>query len=148
MLYRRRASEIQTTMLVNEVFLKFEKANALEAIANRRVFFSVASRAMRNILVDQHRRRRKAIDSPDRSIEPLDSAVLDFEERTGYDVDKLSVALEELERSSPRQHAVVMHRFFADRTVAETAELLNVSSGTVERDWRLARAKLHRAMSK
>ncbi len=148
MLYKRRQSEVQTTMLVNEVVLKFEKANSLENMANRRVFFAVASRAMKNVIIDQYRRRRKAVDSPDREIEPLDSAVMSFEKQTGLDLNRLSEALAELKDDSPRQHAVIMHRFFGDRTVAETAELLNVSIGTVERDWRLGRAKLYRAMNR
>ena len=56
------------------------------------------------------------------------------------------MALRQLEVESPRQYAVITHRFFGGLTITDTAELLGVSEPTVERDWKLARAKLFRLM--
>ena len=142
----RRNNELQTTALVNEVLLRFEKGDALTTIANRRVFFSVAIRAMYQILVDQYRRRKKQIDGPGRIAEPLDQVVAVIEEQVGADFARLQVALDELASESPRQHEVIMHRFFGGLSIRHTAELLDVSVQTVERDWRLSRAKLLREL--
>ncbi|MCA9184540.1 MAG: ECF-type sigma factor [Pirellulaceae bacterium] len=143
-MWKNKGGELQTTALVNEVILRFERGNSLKTIDNRRVFFSVALQAMHQILVDHYRRRRKSIDSPDRKPEPLDEAVRTIESQVGADFEQLQQALDKLQRESPRQHAVIMHRFFGGLTISDTAILLEVSEQTVERDWRLARAKLFR----
>ena len=134
--------DLQTTALVHEVFLRFEKSEALTCMTNRRVFFAVAIRAMNQVLIDHYRRRTRNVDSPNRASQILDDAVAWLEEKTGFEFERLHLALQELERSAPRQHLVIMHRFFGGLTVAETAELLDISDKTVERDGRLARAKL------
>ena len=140
------AGDLQATALVNEVVLRFEKNQALGTMANRKVFFSVALRAMNQVLIDHYRRRKKRVDSPDRTEEPLDAVVAGFENQTGYDFEHLQNALKALASESPRQHDVIMHRFFGGLSTAETAIMLDVSEETVRRDWRLARAKLFRRL--
>jgi RNA polymerase sigma factor (TIGR02999 family) len=140
--------ELQTTAVVNEVLLRFERARSLKSMANRRVFFSVAARAMNHVLLDHYRRRSKLVDGGQRMREPLDDLLGKIEEENGCDVESLDGALRELQRTSPRQHAVVMYRFYAGLTVPQIADLLQVSPKTVERDWRLARAKLYRILEK
>lgn len=142
LLHERRVGEMQTTALVNEVVLRFEMGASLEKMANRRVFFAVAIRAMNNVLVDHYRRRKKLIDSPDRGVSPLDDAVRWIENQVGADFEGLQNALHTLSEESPRQHSIVMHRFFGGLSAKATADVLGVSIATVERDWRLARAKL------
>ncbi len=139
---RHHANDLQTTALVNEVVLRFEKSDSLRSMANRRVFFFVATRAMNQILIDQYRRRKKSIDSPDRTEQPLDKVLETIEMRLGTEFGALHLELDRLATESPRQHSVIMHRFFAGLTIRETAELLEVSDQTVERDWRIVRAKL------
>ena len=139
---KHRGNDLQTSALVNEVVIRFERGDALQTMANRRVFFSVATRAMNQILVDHFRRRKKNVDSPDRNALALNATVESIEKQVGCDFGCLNCALEKLEHASPRQHAVVMHRFFGGLSVASTADILDVSVGTVERDWRLAKAKL------
>lgn len=141
---RQHPGDFQTTALVNEVLLRFETGDALRNMANRRVFFSIALRAMNQILIDHYRRRKKLVDSPNRRAEPLDHAVAVIEDQLGFDFEQLQSALEKLSNESPRQHQVILHRFFGGLSIKDTAELLDVSDGTVERDWRLARAKLFR----
>ena len=64
------------------------------------------------------------------------------------DMELLQIALQNLENESPRQYAVAMHRFIAGLSVPDTASILKVSERTVERDWKLAKAKLLRWMKR
>ncbi len=97
---------------------------------------------MNNILIDHYRRRKKSIDSPDRAGVPLDDIFTQLEANFGIEFEDLQAELTKLEREAPRQHRVIMHRFFGGLTIKETANLLDISVQSVERDWRLARAKL------
>ena len=97
---------------------------------------------MNQILIDHYRRRKKLVDSPDRKANPMDAAVHWIEKQVNADFEDLQLALHSLADHSQRQHDVVMHRFFGGFTIKETAELLDISAQTVERDWRLARARL------
>lgn len=142
----RRRGEMQTTALVNEVVLRFEMSNALDKMSSRRIFFATAIRAMNHILIDYYRRQMKLVDSPNRKAAQLDDAVKWIERQVGSDFEQLQLELDKLGEESPRQHSVVMHRFFSGLSVKETAEMLNVSVPTIERDWRLARAKLLRRL--
>lgn len=142
LLTSRSNSEMQTTDLVNEVVLRIERAESLKKFANRRVFFSVATMAMKQVLTDQYRRQKRRIENGQIEREPLDTVIQQVEEETEFDFELLSQELDKLEQDSPRQHAVIMHRYFGGLSVADTAKLLDISTGTVERDWRLARAKL------
>lgn len=139
-------NDFQTTDLVNEVILRFETKNTVAGFPNRRVLFSVAIRAMRQVLIDQYRRRKKLIDSPDRVAEPLDRVLLAIERKTGYDFELLQMALDSLETESPRLFAVINSRVFGGLSIAETAKLLDISRQTVDRDWKLAKAKVFRFM--
>lgn len=147
LLRRERSNELQTSALVNEVVVRFERSDALGSMANRRVFFSVAARAMNQILIDYYRKRKKRLDNPDRCAQALEIVVTAIEQKTGFDFGSLHHALQKLEQDAPRQHSVVMHRFLGGLSVKTTAELLDVSEGTVERDWRLAKTKLFRWMA-
>lgn len=146
-LIRRQApQDLRATELVHEVFQRFEASGTMREFKNRRVFFSVAIRAMRQVLIDNYRRRKKLVDSPDRQAVPLEDIVDSIERRLGYDIERLELALRRLEEESPRQYAVITYRFFCGLSIAAAAELLDVSRPTVERDWKLARAKLFRMM--
>jgi len=147
-LRKHSRGEFQTTALVNESLMRFEKEGVLKKFSeNRRVFFSVANRAMQQVLIDHHRRRKLEKDRFDENSHPFDLSILSIQKQTGFDFEELSNALNELEYENPRQHAVITHRFFGGLTIEQTAQLLGVSEGTVERDWRLARAKLIRRLN-
>ena len=148
-LQRKARGDYQTTALVNEALLRFEKEGVLKKFSeNRRVFFSVAIRAMQQVLVDHYRSRKREQMAIVKEDHPFDLAIFAIHEQTGFDFEELTAALNELKTESPRQHAVIAHRFFDGLTIDETAEILEVSDGTVERDWRLARAKLARRLEK
>jgi RNA polymerase sigma factor (TIGR02999 family) len=101
---------------------------------------------MRSILVDYARARAAQKRGGGWKRMPLDE-VLDRIELDRVDLLGLEEALARLEERSERQARVVELRFFAGLSIDETAEVLGVSHGTVETDWRLARAWLHRELS-
>lgn len=144
-LARRRPGEtLSTTALVHETYLKLA-GSSRHAYEDRLHFFAVASRAMRQILVDYARRNAAekrgsgraitlepdAIGNPDRSDELL----------------ALDEALEQLQELDPRLVQTVELRFFGGLSVEETADTLGVSPRTVKRDWQRARAFLFRSVS-
>ena len=138
----RRGGGEQPTSVVNEFFQKrMLQTEFLAKMKNRRYFYVAAFNQMRNLLIDRAR-KRKPTPHADTSLEPLDLIVHSIEEQNGYDVEALDLAIESLKEHQPRQHEILRARIWGGLTIAQTAELLDVSQGTVERDYRLARAKL------
>lgn len=133
---------LNTTALVHEAYLKLVPGAGL--LAQDRVhFFRIAARAMRQVLVDAARRRA----TRDRGAVLLGADAIGASgDRLSAEVLDLENALVELETLSPRQANVVECRFFAGLSVDETAQALGVSSPTVKREWRVARAWLAQAL--
>ena len=133
---------LDATALVHEAYLKLVPGTGLLA-RDRIHFFRIAARAMRQVLVDAARRRA----TRDRgNLLLYVEAIAGTAERLSLEVLDLENALVELEALSPRQANVVECRFFAGLSVEETAEALGVSSPTVKREWRIARAWLAQAL--
>jgi RNA polymerase sigma factor (TIGR02999 family) len=137
------ADTLQPTALVHEAYLRLDRAGAFDSAPNRAYFFAAAAHAMRQVLVDHARRRRTDKRGDGWRRVPLDE-VLDRFERDNMDVVALHDALNELAVLDGRQSQVVVLRFFGGLSVAEVAGQLGVSVSTVESDFRLARAWLHR----
>lgn len=114
---------------------------------NRSHFFAVGARAMRHVLIDYVRSRLSAKRGRGERALSLDEAVLVTNERAA-ELVALDEALTELAALHPRQSRVVECRFFGGLTAEETAEVLQVSSDTILRDWRMAKAWLQRALSR
>ena len=127
---------LQTTALVHEAWMRVA-ASQREPWENRAHFFGAAARAMRNILVDQARRRSVRGRSVSMA-EPEEPAL----EAPSPDVMALAVSLRRLEEIDPRKAKVVMLRFFTGLSNSAVADVLRISVPTVERDWRAARAWL------
>lgn len=147
---RQMASEapgrtLQTTVLVHEAYLRLTGEESIQW-ANRRHFFAAAAEAMRRIRVDDARKRGRQKRGGGQQPQPLeqDPALVEQDPAEIVAVDE---ALRKLEQSAPRQAEVVKLRYFAGLTVDETADALGVSPRTVDNDWRLARAWLHRELS-
>jgi RNA polymerase sigma factor (TIGR02999 family) len=130
---------LQPTALVNEAMIKIIVGEVVEQAPNRRYLFGAVTRAMRQVLVDHYRKRKSRSDNHKRV--PLDEAVAFFEERN-VNIETLDEALDRLATIDERQGLVVALRYFAGLSVAEVADALEVCVGTVERDWRFARAWL------
>src|SRR5688572_29716144 len=130
---------LQPTELVHEAYLKL--LGPLDvAFRDRAHFLSVAARAMRQILVDQARRRRAGKRGGGARAVSLHDGdwVLDA------DGDELLALDDALGRLEPRLRLVVEYRFFGGLTERETADVLGVTERTVQRDWARARAWLHK----
>ena len=138
----RRGAGDQPTSIVNEFFQKRMLQTAfLAKMKGRRYFYVAAFNQMRNLLIDRSR-KRKPTPIADTGLAPLDSIVESIEEQNGHDVESLDLAIEALRESQPRQYEILRARIWGGLTIAQTADLFGVSKGTVERDYRLARAKL------
>lgn len=137
-------AELTTTELVHETYLKLVGARPVDW-KGRGHFFAVAARAMRQILVDHARRRlagKRGGGERPFTLTDRDARVqLDLEELLAVDE-----ALARLEELNPRLRTVVELRFFAGLSEREIAQVLEVTTRTVERDWRKARLFLHREL--
>ncbi len=136
---------LQPTAVVHEAWLRFRDHDRLWQGATH--FKALAARTMRRVLVDHARARRAERRGGDRRREPLDGAML-TEGSEPVDALSLEAALAELGRRSERQMRVIELRFFGGLSQVETAQALGVSEETVKRDWRLARAWLHRELDR
>ena len=135
---------LQATALVHEAYLRV--AGEQDARwAGRKHFFFAAARAMRDILVEQARRKSSLKRGGGRSRVELSEADIVIEP-PAEDVVALHEALQRLERDHPERAQLVMLRYFAGLTAKETAEVLETSLSTVERDWRFVRAWLRREL--
>jgi RNA polymerase sigma factor (TIGR02999 family) len=138
---------LATTALVNEAYLKLAKPNSAGAI-DQRHFFALAARAMRELLVDEARRKslqRTNAQAPSTSDANVNTDPEILWLTPGLDSDRLVAldqALGSLTQIHPRLAEVVMCRFFAGYTEVETADILGVDTRTVQRDWQRARAWL------
>lgn len=138
---------LQATALVHEAYLKLVGGQEGDpGWESRRHFFGAAANAMRNILVDQARRKARQRDGL--------GARADVEEASmaadGYapgEMLALDDALSRLEKEDPRKAQIVTLRCFAGLTGEQIAELLGISDRTVDREWRFARSWLQRELS-
>lgn len=141
----RQGHTLQTSALVHEAFLRLidQRVNW----QNRAHFFGIAAQAMRRVLVSyarsQHRTKRGG--GEQQRLE-LDEA-LDLAQARDADLVALDDALTALSQFDSQQSRIVELRYFGGLTIDETAEALSISSATVEREWRLARAWLRRELT-
>jgi RNA polymerase sigma factor (TIGR02999 family) len=134
----RPGQMLQTTALVHEAYLRLVEIERV-TWQDRAHFFAVAARIMRHILVDIARGRRAQQVS---LIEALDAAP-----ERARDLVALDDALDALERLDPRKGQIVELRFFGGLSVEETAEALQISRRTVNREWDAAKSWLYRELS-
>ena len=137
-----RNALLTPTALVNEAWLKLASANF--EIRDREHYLALASRAMRQIVVDAAR----AASSEKRGGEAVHVTLTDVEAGLTHEADvlRLDEALQRLENVDARLAQVVLYRYFAGLNEVEVASLLGVTDRTVRRDWRKARAFLHREL--
>lgn len=138
----RTAHTLQTTALVHEAFLRLvgQRSRRWES---RGHFFAIAAQTMRRILVDyarQHRGQKRGGDAVHLSLENVG----DVTTSPRTDVLFIHDALKDLALVDPRKAKMVELRFFGGLSIEETAQCLQVSPGTVMRDWTLAKAWLKR----
>jgi RNA polymerase sigma factor (TIGR02999 family) len=137
----RPGDTLNTTALVHEAYIKLHGASRFEPV-DRRHFFAVAARAMRQIIVDHARSRGAQKRGGAYQRVDLDAATIAVDD-PGDAVLALEEALRKLSTLDERLAQVVELRFFGGLSVEETAEVLDVDPRTVKRDWRKARAVLY-----
>ena len=134
---------LQPTAVVNELYLKLIQLHSLR-LEDRAHFFSLAARFMRRILVDSARRSGRQKRSGG-TLVPLhdDIAWLDVQSVEMIDLDR---ALDELQKTDERKCRMIELRIFLGLTASETAEFLDTSKATVDRDYRFTLGWLHRQL--
>jgi RNA polymerase sigma-70 factor, ECF subfamily len=132
---------LSPTAVVHEAVIRLQGGSVIAKASDRGFLFASAARAMREVLIDHARRRATDRRGGGRRRVPLD-AVVDYFHEQGVDLVAVHEALDRLAELDGRQAQVVTLRYFGGLTVPEVAEALGVSVGTVERDWRIARAWL------
>jgi RNA polymerase sigma-70 factor, ECF subfamily len=141
----RAGHAMQTTALIHEAYLRLIDARHVR-LENRRHFFAVAARLMRQVLVDLARERGSRKRGGAARQVSLDEALAVGEQRD-EGLLALDEALDALAEIDPRKSRMVELRFFGGLSVEETAEALDISVETIHRDWRLAKSWLLRRLS-
>lgn len=134
---------LHPTLLVHEAFLRLAGNGPF---AGRTHLLAVAARAMRFAVVDHLRTRHRQKRGGERRRIPVSQVALGRPDRS-VELVELDEVLTRLENQHRRAAEVVTLRFFAGLTTREIADELAISTATVERDWRYARAWLHRELS-
>ncbi|MGC2110320.1 MAG: sigma-70 family RNA polymerase sigma factor [Candidatus Korobacteraceae bacterium] len=138
---------LQTTALVNEAYMRLVDYKRMEW-QNRAHFFAVSAQLMRRILVEHARRQNLKRGGGVQHISLDEAAQLGGNlGEWSADLVALDDAMNALARLDPRKVQVVEMRFFGGLSVEETAEVLEVSSVTVMRDWSTAKAWLYRELT-
>lgn len=142
-LARERLATLQPTVLLHEAWLRLATGERPQA-QNRAHFYALSARLMRQILVDQGRRRQmqQRHDGQRITLSQVDAAV-----DAPLDLLDLDRALERLERLSPPQARIVELRYFGGLSIDETAAVMNTSVSSVNRGWRAANTWLQRALA-
>jgi RNA polymerase sigma-70 factor, ECF subfamily len=131
-----------STSLVHEAYLRLIDQATAEP-QDRAHFCAVAAQAMRRILVDHARYRRREKRGGGRDRVPLDSALILIEDSARADIEALDTALTRLALINPRAAQVVELHFFAGLTLNESAAALGLSPSSAGRDWYYARSWLY-----
>lgn len=142
---QRRNHTLQTSALINEAYLRLVNQETINW-QNRAHFFAVAAQIMRHILIDYARSYRCEKRGGGAYKLALEDALVFTEERAA-ELVALDDALKMLAALDLRANQIIEMRFFGGLSIEETAEVLNVSPTTVQREWRAAKAWLQRFIS-
>jgi len=143
----RDGQSLQPTGLVHEAFIKLVDKRAIDW-QDRNHFFAIAAQAMRRILVDRVRTKRRDKRGGVQDDLPLDEAQTISADGDRIDLVALDEALSALAVFDERQARIVELKYFGGMTLEETAELLDISPATVKRDWQIARAWLRQQIER
>lgn len=143
----RQNHSLQTTALVHEAYLKLVDQRNVEW-KGRSHFFAIAATAMRRILVDYARNRKREKRGGANENLPLEEAFLAAADEMNVDLIALDEALTRLAEFDPQQERIVELRYFSGLSLEETAEVMDISRATVARDWDVAKAWLYRELTR
>jgi RNA polymerase sigma factor (TIGR02999 family) len=143
----RRDHTLQTTGLIHEAYLKLIDQRNVKW-ESRAHFFGIASQAMRRILVDYARARKTEKRGGDDIRLSITTAEKIAGDKKSVDLIALDAALTRLAKLDEQQARVVELRYFSGLSLEETAKTLKMSRATAAREWSMARAWLHRELTK
>lgn len=138
---------LQTTALVQEAYLKLVEQKSV-AWESRSHFFAIAATMMRRILIDYAKTKHRVRRGGEHEDLPLENALTISVSETDFDLLALDEALNRLAAKEAQLTKIVELRFFSGLTVVEAAEVLGISESTVKRDWQMAKAWLHRELTR
>jgi len=141
----RKDHTLQTSALINEAYLRLVDCKSI-AWKNRAQFFAVSAQIMRHILIDHARKRQTDRRGGPAQKVPLDD-VAELADKQAAHFVVLNDALDALSAIDPKKARIVELQYFGGLTAQETAAVLDISSRTVEREWRKARAWLYREIT-
>jgi RNA polymerase sigma factor (TIGR02999 family) len=142
----RQDHTLQTTALVHEAYIRLIDQNQANW-QNRAQFFGVAAQMMRRILVDHARGHQADKRGGGAAKLSLDEAI-EIADQQAVDLIALDDALTQLAKLDEQQCRVVELRFFGGLTVEEVAEVMSLSPATIKREWSMAKAWLHRELTR
>jgi RNA polymerase sigma factor (TIGR02999 family) len=146
LLHEKPGQTLQATALVHEAYLRLVKAETMQRWDSRGHFFSAAAEAMRRILVDSA--RRKLRQKYGGELKRVDIKSLeDVSVSTDEELLALDEVLAKLAAEDNESAEIVKLKYFAGLTIPQIAELLGVTSRTVDRRWAYARSWLHQELS-
>lgn len=140
----RASHTLQATAIVHEAYGRMVNARSL-TIENRRHFFNLAAKVVRQVLLDHAKARNREKRGGGAERVTLDTAVIAAAPLVS-DIESLHDSIEELATLSPRQAQIVEWKFFAGMPAEDIAALLGVSLRTVEGDWAMAKIWLKRRL--
>jgi RNA polymerase sigma factor (TIGR02999 family) len=129
---------LNTTALVHEAYIKLINSDEI-SWESRQHFYSLASKAIRQILIDSARKRKAKKRNPEKQ-----ELVPEQSSETPYDIEALEMALRKMEKKYGTVAKIIEYRFFIGLTIKETAELLQISPATVKRNWAMGKMWLYR----
>jgi len=144
MRHERSGHTLQTSALINEAYIRLVDHKGMRW-QNRKHFYAVAAQAMRRVLVDYARSRDTDKRGGGVRMVELDEAAT-VAQKQATDLMALNEALIELEALDPRKAKIVEMRYFGGMSIEEIAETLEVSTATVNREWKRAKLWLLRAI--
>ena len=140
---------LQATALVHEAYLRLVDVEKTQRWESRGHFFAAAAEAMRRILVDKARRKKRVRHGGEFQQHTLDENEPAIASPVdAVDLLSLNEALDRLEATSPRKAQLVKLRYFIGFTLPEVATMLGISQSTAEEDWTYAKTWLKREMEK
>lgn len=145
----RAGHTLQTTTLINEAYLKLIEQTEIKW-QSRTQFFAFAAKVMRHILVDHARAKRREKRGGAAAVKaPLEEAMtVAIDEQNDINLMALDEALNRLAKIDERQVRLIELRYFSGLSLEAAAEALEISRATAARDWNVARAWLHRELTR
>jgi RNA polymerase sigma factor (TIGR02999 family) len=143
----RQDHTLQTTALINEAYLKLIDQREVNW-ESRTHFFAIAAQSMRRILIDYAKAKHRAKRGGGDIQITVDETVLGATDEKSIDLIALDEALNRLAAKDEQQARVVELRYFSGLNLEETAKVLKISRTTAARDWAMAKAWLHRELTR